>query len=45
VHYDDPTAFAVAGFITDDTIPKKYLGYLPVDPRTNQYYAYAKTLT
>ncbi len=45
VHYDDSTAFWVAGFITEDTIPKKYLWYLPIDPRTEQYYAYGKTLT
>ena len=45
VHYDDPTAYWVSGFITEDTIPKKYLWYLPVDPRTEQYYAYGKTLT
>nr|MDD3719874.1 FecR family protein [Candidatus Gracilibacteria bacterium] len=45
VHYDDPTAFGVNGYITGDTIPKKYLDNLLLDPRTNQYYAYGKTLT
>lgn len=45
VHYDDPTAFWVNGYITWDTIPKKYLDNLLLDPRTNQYYAYGKTLT
>ncbi len=45
VHYDDTTVYWVAGFITENTIPKKYLWYLPVDPRTNQYYAYGKTMT
>ncbi len=44
VHYDDLTAFWVCGNITQDTIPKKYMNYLPIDPRTNQYYAYWKTL-
>lgn len=45
VHYDEPTAYWVAGFINEDTIPNKYLNSLPLDPRTNQYYAYGKTLT
>lgn len=44
VHYDDTTAFWVYGNITEDTIPKKYMNYTPIDPRTNQYYAYGKTL-
>jgi hypothetical protein len=34
----------VSGFATETTIPKKYINYLPVDPKTNQYYAYATTL-
>jgi hypothetical protein len=34
----------VSGFVTDDTLPKKYLNQLPLDPKTQQYYAYAKTL-
>lgn len=45
VHYDDPTAFWVYWSITEDTIPKKYLDNTLLDPRTNQYYAYGKTLT
>lgn len=45
VHYDDATAFWVYGNITEDTIPKKYMNFTPIDPRTNQYYAYGKTLT
>jgi len=32
-------------FITDNIIPKKYINYLPLDPITNQYYAYGKTKT
>ncbi len=39
--YDD--AFWVSGFVTDDTLPKKYLNNLLLDPKTQQYYAYAKT--
>lgn len=38
---DNP--FAVSGFITETTLPKKYMNYTPLDPRTNQYYWYAKT--
>ena len=34
----------MSGFATETTIPKKYINYLPVDPKTNQYYAYATTL-
>lgn len=45
VHYDDATAFWVYGNITEDTIPKKYMNFAPIDPRTNQFYAYGKTLT
>lgn len=44
VHYDNPTAFWVYGYITEDTVPKKYMNFTPIDPRTNQYYAYGKTL-
>lgn len=36
-------AFWVHWFITENTIPKKYLNVLPLDPRTKQYYAYWKT--
>lgn len=45
VHYDDVNAYWVAWFVTEDTIPKKYMDTLPLDPRTSQYYAYGKTLT
>jgi hypothetical protein len=37
------TAFGVHWFVTQSLLPKKYLNYLPLDPRTNQYYAYWKT--
>ncbi len=30
-------------FVTENILPKKYLNYLPLDPRTSQYYAYWKT--
>ena len=41
--YTDSETFWVHGFITEDTLPKKYLNILPLDPKTNQYYAYGKT--
>ena len=41
--YDDNETFWVHGFITENTIPKKYLQVVPIDPATNQYYAYGKT--
>jgi prepilin-type N-terminal cleavage/methylation domain-containing protein len=44
VHYDNPIAFWVYWNITQHTIPNKYLNYIPIDPRTNQYYAYGRTL-
>lgn len=37
-------AFWVHGFITSETLPKKYLNFVPVDIKTNQYYAFGKTL-
>ena len=39
--YDE--AFWVSWFIKEDTLDKKFLAYTPVDPKTNQYYAYART--
>ncbi len=42
--HDVSTAFWVHGFVTETLLPKKYLNYLPLDPRTNQYYAYWKTI-
>jgi len=41
--YDDTLTFWVYGSITEDTLPKKYLDVLPLDPRTNSYYSYWKT--
>lgn len=43
-HGIEDTPFAVSGFITESTLPKKYMNYTPMDPSTNQYYAYARTL-
>ena len=42
--HDEIDAFWVHGFITQDTVPNKYLSFLPLDPKTGQYYAYGKTL-
>ncbi len=42
--HDQDWAYWVHGFVTDNIIPKKYLNYLPLDPRTNQFYAYWKTI-
>lgn len=41
--YEDPNTFWVYGSLTENIIPKKYLDILPLDPRTNSYYAYGKT--
>lgn len=41
--YEDSDTFWVYGSITEDTLPKKYLDVLPLDPRTNSYYSYWKT--
>ncbi|MCD5380568.1 type II secretion system GspH family protein, partial [Candidatus Gracilibacteria bacterium] len=37
------SSFGKHGFVTENILPKKYLNYLPLDPRTSQYYAYGKT--
>ena len=42
-HDFDDDAFWVSGYITENTFPKKYINYIPLDPKTNQYYAYART--
>jgi len=41
--YEDADTFWVYGSITENTLPKKYLDVLPIDPRTNSYYSYGKT--
>ncbi len=43
-HSWDTNNFWAYGSITEKTIPKKYLDNLPLDPVTNQYYSYWKTL-
>lgn len=42
-NYEDEETYWVSWYITENTIEKKYMNYLPLDPRTNQYYWYAKT--
>lgn len=41
--HDESEAFWVSWFITEKTIPAKYINYLPVDPKNWQYYAIWKT--
>lgn len=41
--YENQDTFGVHGFITQSTLAKKYVDVIPVDPRTNSYYAYGKT--
>lgn len=42
--HDEVNAFWVHGFITSETLPNKYLNFVPVDIKTNQYYAFWKTI-
>jgi len=42
--HDENWAYWVHWFVTNEMISKKYLNYLPLDPRVNQFYAYWKTL-
>ena len=41
--YADAETFWVYGSVTEETLPKKYLNILPLDPKTSSYYAYWKT--
>ena len=41
--YDDTETFWVYGSITENTISKKYLNNIPLDPKTKSYYSYWKT--
>ncbi len=41
--YENENTYWVHGFITQNTLAKKYIDVIPVDPRTNSYYAYGKT--
>ncbi len=43
-HSSSSDIFWVHGFITEWTLPKRYLDALPLDPKTNQYYAYGKLI-
>ncbi len=36
-------AYWVSWFVTTKTFPKQFMNYLPVDPQSNNFYAYAKT--
>lgn len=42
-NYEDENTFWVSGYITNDIVPKAYLQTIPIDPRSNQYYAYWQT--
>ena len=41
--YENENTYGVHGFITQNTLAKKYIDVIPVDPRTNSYFAYGKT--
>lgn len=41
--YENSETYGVHGFVTNKTLPKKYMNFLPLDPRTNAFYAYWKT--
>ena len=41
--FEDSETFWVHGFITHNTLAKKYIDIVPVDPRTGSFYAYWKT--
>ena len=43
-HSTSTGAFWVYGSVTEDTIPKKYIDNIPLDPISNHYYSYWKTL-
>nr|MDD3719875.1 FecR domain-containing protein [Candidatus Gracilibacteria bacterium] len=42
--HDETESFGVDGSITEKTFPKRYINVTPLDPNTNQYYAYGKTI-
>ncbi len=42
-NYEDENTFWVSGYITEKVMPKKYMADIPLDPRNNQYYWFAKT--
>ena len=41
---DSEDSFWIYGSFTDKTIPKRYLNITPIDPKTNSYYSYGKTI-
>lgn len=41
--YEDIETYGVHGFITHNTLAKKYIDIIPVDPRTGSFYGYGKT--
>ena len=41
--FEDSETFWVHGFITHNTLAKKYIDIVPVDPRTGSFYAYWKS--
>lgn len=43
--HSEAGAFWVHWFLTENILPKNFINYLPIDPRTHQYYAYGKTIT
>ncbi|MDD5213181.1 MAG: FecR domain-containing protein [Candidatus Gracilibacteria bacterium] len=43
-HDASDSAYGVSSFISEKTLPAKYLNSIPLDPRTKYYYAYAKTI-
>lgn len=42
--HDETESFWVDWSITEKTFPKRYINVTPLDPNTNQYYAYGKTI-
>lgn len=40
--HSESWSYGVSGSIRENILPRKYVNILPVDPRTNQYYAYGK---
>jgi type II secretory pathway pseudopilin PulG len=42
--HDEDEAFWLNGFITEDTMLKKYFSTIPIDPITKNYYAFWKTV-
>ncbi len=43
--HDETEAYGFHWFITEKTISKKYINVFPKDPKSNQYYAYGKTIS